>query len=319
MPARRQPLVGQVGAARETNLLAGGVDRAHLVAHHLHAVAAQRVVAARDLAHAGVAAEHQVRDRARDERGFALDQHHVDRGVPQADVLRRGGAAEAAADHHHACLGGLGGRAAGERDRAGELEEVASFHAHLFCAAYQPDGFDLRVAVALGDLVHHGRGALAIAERAHLGRDVVARQAGERNERRWAPACPACRGRWRSPRQGCAHWRPARVLPAPGRGADESDGPDHGISPRQKSIPRDPEKAKAAERRARRGQATAAGSSSNLSLIFSSSPMSMVTLPPCCRRPNSSSSASARRIVSWIRRAIGGRPSAVEALARGAA
>src|SRR5678816_1132291 len=39
---------------------------------------------------------------------------------------------------------------------------------------------DLRIGVALGDLVHHRRLALAVAQCAHLRRDVLARQAGER-------------------------------------------------------------------------------------------------------------------------------------------
>src|SRR5687768_13385533 len=43
---------------------------------------------------------------------------------------------------------------------------------------------DLGVAVTLRDLVHHRRWPLAVAERAHLRRDVVLRQAGERNHRR---------------------------------------------------------------------------------------------------------------------------------------
>jgi hypothetical protein len=41
---------------------------------------------------------------------------------------------------------------------------------------------DLGVGVSLGDLVHNSRGPLAVAEGAHLRRDVLARQPGERNE-----------------------------------------------------------------------------------------------------------------------------------------
>src|SRR5688500_12777097 len=40
---------------------------------------------------------------------------------------------------------------------------------------------DLRVAIALGDLVHHGGRALAVAEGPHLGCGVLARQPGERD------------------------------------------------------------------------------------------------------------------------------------------
>src|SRR5688572_13509167 len=42
---------------------------------------------------------------------------------------------------------------------------------------------DLRVGITLGDLVHDGRRPLAVAERAHLVGDVLARQSGERNHR----------------------------------------------------------------------------------------------------------------------------------------
>src|SRR3990167_7825502 len=38
------------------------------------------------------------------------------------------------------------------------------------------DGVNLRVGIALGDLVHHGRRPLAVPEGPHLRRDVVARQ-----------------------------------------------------------------------------------------------------------------------------------------------
>src|SRR6185436_20718206 len=41
---------------------------------------------------------------------------------------------------------------------------------------------DLLVGIALGDLVHHGGRALAVAEGAHLRGDVVARHAGERRQ-----------------------------------------------------------------------------------------------------------------------------------------
>src|SRR5436190_3308641 len=40
---------------------------------------------------------------------------------------------------------------------------------------------DLLVAVTLGDLVHHGRRALAVAERPHLGCNVVLRHSGQWN------------------------------------------------------------------------------------------------------------------------------------------
>src|SRR5688572_17817765 len=51
----------------------------------------------------------------------------------------------------------------------------------LLCGEPCRHRVDLRVGIALGDLMHHGRRPLAVAKRAHLGGDVLARQPGERD------------------------------------------------------------------------------------------------------------------------------------------
>jgi hypothetical protein len=56
---------------------------AHLALHDLDAHGLQAVVAARDVGHLLVAADHQVGDRAGHEAGVALDQRHVDVAAPQ--------------------------------------------------------------------------------------------------------------------------------------------------------------------------------------------------------------------------------------------
>src|SRR2546422_7927095 len=156
---------------------------------------------------------------------------------------------------------------------------------------------DLRVGIALGDLVHYGGRALAFLEGLHLRHQELLRLPGERGDLpgRAAPigavavgaggsqaACDRVVLRVDGERGQCKH-RP------------KCDSRNH-LGSSQRATPKS------------RGQATDAVSSSNFSLIFSSSPTSMLTLPPCWSRPKSSSSASARRIVSWMSRAMGRAP-----------
>ena len=65
------------------------------------ALGAQTVVVEGQAFDRALAAQHQIRERARDELAVGLEQDDLDRRIGQTDVLRRGGAAPAAADHHH--------------------------------------------------------------------------------------------------------------------------------------------------------------------------------------------------------------------------
>src|SRR5207248_4790404 len=136
------------------------------------------------------------------------------------------------------------------------------------------------VAVALGDLVHHGGRARAVAERLHLPGDVLPRQAGERSNLLCHAAAFGAvavgAGRGEAARGGTILRSRSERRRGKRRGDEQSV---HGSSPRRGYA--------GAREKQRPPQATGAGSSSKASLIFSSSPMSMVTLPPCCSRPNS--------------------------------
>src|SRR2546427_511184 len=156
---------------------------------------------------------------------------------------------------------------------------------------------DLRVGIALGDLVHYGGGALALLEGLHLRHQELLRLPGERGDLpgRAAPIGAVAVGAGGS-QAACARV----VLRVDGERGQckhrpKCDSRNH-LGSSQRATPKS------------RGQATDAVSSSNFSLIFSSSPTSMLTLPPCWSRPKSSSSASARRIVSWMSRAMGRAP-----------
>ena len=131
-------------------------------------LARQAVVGRGDVGHLLAAAEHQVGERAGDEGLVRLDQHHVDLVVgQQAHVLGGGGAAVAAADHHDLGLGRACAVVAQparpqQAEGGGGLQEGASLHGRVLPLLLRGEVagqlLDLRVAVALGELVHDGRG-----------------------------------------------------------------------------------------------------------------------------------------------------------------
>ena len=164
------------------------------------------------------AAEHEVRQRARDERRIGFDERDVDRAVaPHADVFRRGRAAVAAADDDD-----LARRAAARSSRsrrasaaalpqpaADGLQEIAPLHVHgrsrslcrLLRREPAGDELDLLVGVALGELRHDRARRCAPDLNSCILRDRGRlRHAGERGRcrpgsRRW------CRGSWRRSRR----------------------------------------------------------------------------------------------------------------------
>src|SRR5688572_7517140 len=161
-------------------------------------------------------------------------------------------------------------RRAKPRPRASESPGASSFLPRQVAG----DLLDLLVGVALGELVHDRRRPLAFLELAHALHDQVFRQPGKRNDFGGGAAAVGAVA------VGAGGGEAARLLPGGGEGRAQQPCEEQAL------------------------HVTLAASSSKRSWTFSSASTSMVTLPPCCRRPNSSSSASARRIVSWISRAM---------------
>ncbi len=139
LDARREheAVVRQAAAAGGRHDALVDVDAGRGVAHDVHAPAARQVVVGnRHVVDRLAAADHEVRDRARDERLARLDQRHVDGAVaPHPQVLRAGGSGVAAADHHHLACGAAAHRRAARqhgrsRGRAGRAQEITSLHRH---------------------------------------------------------------------------------------------------------------------------------------------------------------------------------------------
>jgi hypothetical protein len=145
----------------------------------------ETVVAHRDVGERLAAAQHEVRQRTRDERCVGLDERHFDRAIaPHRMYFAAGRAAVAAADDHdlrraqalpiEAQHRKASERAAARARRAGCTKEIASSHRVAsyfagFCAANQPaSAVDLLVGVALRQLIHDGCGACARLELLHL-------------------------------------------------------------------------------------------------------------------------------------------------------
>ena len=187
-----QAVVGQLGAAGQLHRALGRVDAVHPVTHQAHAVALAQVVVRRgDVGHGLVAAHHQVGDRARDEHGAGLDQRHVDLVIGEhAHVFGGGGAGIAATDHHHLGAVAAGAGATAQQTQAGHgracaqrLYELTTFHGGapqgFLCGEVGRDLGQLLVGVALGQLVHDGRGAFALFVGQQLLEHVVLVLAGQ--------------------------------------------------------------------------------------------------------------------------------------------
>jgi len=142
-----EAVVAQVATAGQAQAARRRVDRQHLVVHDAHPpVALQAIIAERDVGHAAAATDDQIGHRAGDEAGRALDQRDLDAArAPHAQVLRRRGAAVAAADDNDvaARLSPAAAGAAREGEYSGQgagLQKSASVafchvSAPYFCAA----------------------------------------------------------------------------------------------------------------------------------------------------------------------------------------
>ena len=192
--------------ARVFTALLRRVDRGRLVAHHLHAVAAQAVVACRDFLHRRVAGEHEVGDRARDEARPRARPAPPRLPDPTCECTSR--PSRRRIRRRSTTTRRLQAPSSRSRQPTARRRPPASFRksrrlnsviaASSSASAPRtssPAASICSSRVALGDLVHHRRRALAVAESPHLRGDVILRQARERNRRPWLRRVRRCRDR----------------------------------------------------------------------------------------------------------------------------
>ncbi len=99
----------EIALADAHALVSGSMAVAVSWMHH-HAVLAQAVVAEREALDGADARQDEVAEGTGDELAIGLEQHHLDAGIGQAHVLRRGGPAPAAADRRRPAGPSLGAK-----------------------------------------------------------------------------------------------------------------------------------------------------------------------------------------------------------------